>query len=159
MKEFVYCIFLYREGQCCGFVLPSMRIRIRIILCADQNYPLCGSELSSMYTKDQETMQRRLFPLLFCLDKKNRLQLQSYYQEWPKQAQGTTGNRTKKKCIRRLAPCFPVWLINFLFHFSTNFSTSRKFAIDMTGFFIYFIQDSCETGYCLQCKILIKVPV
>jgi hypothetical protein len=55
--------------------------------------------------------------------------------------------------------CFPVWLINFLFHFSTNSSTSRKFAIDMTGFFYYFIQDSCETGYCLQCKIPIKVPV
>jgi hypothetical protein len=47
-----------------------MGISIAINADPDQNYPLCGSELSSVYTTDQETMQRRLFPLRFCLDKK-----------------------------------------------------------------------------------------
>jgi hypothetical protein len=159
MKQFCVCIlyiYLHRVGQCCGSELSSVRIRIilcadpnyplcgselssvriwiilcadpnyplcgselssvriRIILCADHNYPLCGSALSSVRIRIILCVHNRpmgnaktTFPLRFCLDKNNGLQLQSYYQEWPKQAQGTTGNRIKKKCIRRLARLLP----------------------------------------------------
>ncbi len=96
----------------CGSELSS--VRIRIILCADQNYPLCGSELSSVririilceHTRPRDNA-KTTFSSSILFGQKNGLQLQSYYQEWPKQARGTTGNRIKKKCIRRLARLLP----------------------------------------------------
>jgi hypothetical protein len=41
--------------------IHSVWIRIAINADPDQNYPPCGSELSSEYTTDQWEMQRRLF--------------------------------------------------------------------------------------------------
>jgi hypothetical protein len=80
--------------------IHSVWIRIAINADPDQNYPLCTQQTKGKCKDD-------FFPHRFCLDKKNGLQLQSYYQEGPKQAQCTTGNRIKKKCIRRLARLLP----------------------------------------------------